>query len=94
MNVIKSYKGKILIDGKDIKKHQEIIAEECGFLLEPSFCDYLSAYDNLKLLEEITINRSGYSVDDIATWTGSGIPGGFSFCHIGRTNGWSGSHWD
>ena len=36
MNVIKSYKGKILIDGKDIKKHQEIIAEECGFLLEPS----------------------------------------------------------
>lgn len=67
MNVIKSYKGKILIDGKDIKKNQEIIAEECGFLLEPSFCDYLSAYDNLKLLEEITINRSGYSVDDILT---------------------------
>ena len=65
MNVIKSYSGCISIDGKDLRRNQELLSRECSFLLEPSFCDYLSAKKNMELLNCIVDLRSQQSVDEI-----------------------------
>lgn len=65
MNAIKSYSGSITIDGKDIQHDQELLSKECSFLLEPSFCDYLSAKRNLELLNSIIPVKSGRSIDEI-----------------------------
>lgn len=65
MNAIKSYSGSITIDGKDIQRDQELLSKECSFLLEPSFCDYLSAKQNLELLNSIIPVKSGRSIDEI-----------------------------
>ena len=67
MNAITSYDGEILIDGHNIREEEGIISRTCSFLLEPSFCEYLSARQNLELLAEITRCRSAYSIDDILT---------------------------
>ncbi len=65
MNAIKSYSGCISIDGKDLRRNQELLSRECSFLLEPSFCDYLSAKKNLELLNCIVDLKSQQSVDEI-----------------------------
>jgi len=50
LGLIKSYKGKISIHGKDIKTHYPEYLAEVGSLIEnPSFYGHLSATDNLKI---------------------------------------------
>ncbi len=53
MGVISSYSGGITVMGKDIRKKHWILRKNVGFLLEPVFCDYLSARENLKLLDAV-----------------------------------------
>ena len=65
MNAIMSYDGEILIEGQDVRERQELISATCSFLLEPSFCEYLTAWENMALLEKITLFRSAYSIDEI-----------------------------
>lgn len=65
MSAIKSYSGRITIDEHDVRSHQALLAEECSFLLEPSFCDYLSAAQNLQLLQSIIPRKSRKSIDEV-----------------------------
>ena len=65
MNAIKSYSGCITIDGKNIQRHQELLAKECSFLLEPSFCDYMSAQKNLELLHNLLPDKAARSIEEI-----------------------------
>lgn len=65
MNAIKSYSGCITIDGNDIRRHQELLAKECSFLLEPSFCDYMSAQKNLELLHNLLPEKTTRSMEEI-----------------------------
>lgn len=65
MNAIKSYSGYISIDGNDLRHNQPLLSKECSFLLEPSFCDYLSAKKNLELLTSIIQSKSVQSTDEI-----------------------------
>ena len=53
MGAIKSYTGDIYISGSNIKNNHSVIVDNAGFLLEPSFCDYLSAQANLELLNSV-----------------------------------------
>ena len=53
MGAIKSYTGDIYISGSNIKNNHSVIVDNAGFLLEPSFCDYLSAQTNLELLNSV-----------------------------------------
>ncbi|MGI5889006.1 MAG: ABC transporter ATP-binding protein [Oscillospiraceae bacterium] len=65
MNAIKSYTGSISIDGRDLRQNQKLLSDECSFLLEPSFCEYMTARQNLRLLSGIISRRSRYSIDDV-----------------------------
>lgn len=53
MGAVKSYTGNIFISGRNIKHDHSAIVDNVGFLLEPSFCDYLSAQTNLELLSSV-----------------------------------------
>jgi ABC-2 type transport system ATP-binding protein len=53
MGLFRGYNGDIRICGQDISKNRMAIAQYAGFMLEPAFCDYLSAKENLKLLSRL-----------------------------------------
>ncbi|MEJ8303373.1 ABC transporter ATP-binding protein [Saccharibacillus sacchari] len=52
VNHIHFTSGQILIDGKNLMENKSLISR-FGVLIESSFLDYMSAYDNLKLLLEL-----------------------------------------
>lgn len=54
MGALKSYSGDILMAGQNIRGSHHVIREQAGFLLEPAFCDYLSAAKNLELLNSLS----------------------------------------
>jgi len=53
MGVLQTYSGEIHLFGSNVKDNNEIVSSKCGFLLEPAFCNYLSAFDNLSLLADM-----------------------------------------
>lgn len=50
MGAIQSYSGEVIYLGCDITTERKRFVEEVGILLEPSFVDYLSGEENLKLI--------------------------------------------
>ena len=65
MGVIHSYSGTIAVVGKDIRQKHWAIRKNVGFLLEPAFCDYLSARENLKLLDAVSGDPDADRVDEV-----------------------------
>ena len=65
MGAVKSYTGDILISGRNIKHDHSAIVDNVGFLLEPSFCDYLSAQINLELLSSVVAKTDRAKVAEV-----------------------------
>ena len=65
MGSIQSYTGGIFINGSDILREHRSIRDHTGFLLEPSFCDYLSAKDNLELLNSVASRPDKRRVQEV-----------------------------
>lgn len=65
MGSIRSYTGTITVNGCDIRKEHQAIREHMGFLLEPSFCDYLPARTNLELLNSVTSRPDPKRVQEV-----------------------------
>ena len=63
--LIKSWDGSINIRDKSYSSENGWALNNFGFLIEaPSFYEYLSAYDNLKIFSRLT-NSSARSIDDV-----------------------------
>lgn len=65
MGSIQSYTGTITLGGSNIRRRHRAIRENAGFLLEPSFCDYLSARANLELLNSVTSHPDKHRVQEV-----------------------------
>lgn len=65
MGVIRSYKGRVYIDGKNIRRFHYAVRDNAGFLLEPSFCDHLSARANLEMLNAISHEPDRQRVEEV-----------------------------
>lgn len=65
MGAIQSYSGNILVGGRNIRSRHRAIRENVGFLLEPSFCDYLSARANLELLNSLAPRPDKQRVQEV-----------------------------
>lgn len=65
IGAIRSYSGSIQINGIDISVDHSPVKKYCGFLLEPSFCYYLSARKNLELLNSISVHPKKNRTDEV-----------------------------
>ena len=65
MDVVRSYSGTITVAGKDIRQKHWTVRKNVGFLLEPAFCDYLSARENLRLLDTVSGDPDPDRVDEV-----------------------------
>jgi ABC-2 type transport system ATP-binding protein len=53
MGAIVNYHGSVMISGLCTKENPSVIAKHAAFMLEPAFCNYMSARDNLMLIASI-----------------------------------------
>ena len=65
MGVIESYSGEISVCDKNVKNNHECIMKNIGVLLEPSFCEYLTAKKNLELLSSLSDEFDNERIDAV-----------------------------
>lgn len=65
MGSVQSYSGKIRVYGVNIRSDHHVIRDHVGFLLEPAFCDYLSARANLELLNVMSSEPNKQRVEAV-----------------------------
>lgn len=65
MGVIESYSGEISVCDKNVKNNHECIMKNVGVLLEPSFCEYLTAKKNLELLSSLSDEFDNERIDAV-----------------------------
>lgn len=65
MGVIESYSGEISVCDKNIKNNHDCIMKNVGVLLEPSFCEYLTAKKNLELLSSLSNKADNERIDAV-----------------------------
>ncbi len=65
MGSIQSYTGNVRVFGINIRSDHHVIRDHMGFLLEPSFCDYLPARTNLNLLNDLASEPDKKNVDKV-----------------------------
>jgi ABC-type multidrug transport system ATPase subunit len=58
MGALNNYHGSIKICGYDTRSNQDAIRKYAGFMLEPAFCDYISARENIKLLSTLLTSET------------------------------------
>ncbi len=65
MGVIESYSGEIYVCDNNVKNNHECIMKNVGVLLEPSFCEYLTAKKNLELLSSLSDEADNERIDAV-----------------------------
>lgn len=65
MGVIESYSGEISVCDRNIKNNHDYIMKNVGVLLEPSFCEYLTAKKNLELLSSLSNKADNERIDAV-----------------------------
>lgn len=68
--IVRPDSGVINLDGVSLADNFKKLRNRIGILLEPKFFDYMSAYDNLKILSEINGNRSTGKVNSVLEFVG------------------------